>query len=134
MNKALGLDPDSGSGDWPDGMVAHSAGLNEDGHLVVIEVWDTPEHQARFMEERLGAALAEGGVTEPPSSVTWIELVAHQRAPRAEPRGRAHRRALGLGYPTPSDTSNTARATAATTSARWRLSARPCTTWVRSCP
>ncbi len=30
------------------------------------------------MEERLGEALAKGGVTEQPVSVTWIELVGHQ--------------------------------------------------------
>ena len=29
------------------------------------------------METRLGEALGKGGVTSPPSSVTWIELVAH---------------------------------------------------------
>ncbi len=78
VNKDLGIDPDSGEGNWPDGLVAHSAGLNDDGHLVVIEVWDTREHQAKFMEERLGEALAKGGVTGPPSSVTWIELVSHR--------------------------------------------------------
>jgi hypothetical protein len=66
-------------GNWPEGLLTHSAGLNEAGHLVVIEVWDTPEHQARFMEERLGEALAKGGITSPPSRVTWIELVAHNR-------------------------------------------------------
>ena len=77
VNAALGIDQETGEGDWPDGLVTHTAGLNEDGHLVVIEVWDTPEHQARFMEERLGAALAKGGITSPPSSVTWIELMAH---------------------------------------------------------
>lgn len=78
VNAALGLDPDTGAGDWPDGLLSHSAGLNEDGELVVMEVWDTPEHQARFMEGRLGAALVEGGVTAPPVSVTWMELEAHQ--------------------------------------------------------
>jgi len=77
VNAALGIDQETGEGDWPDGLVTHSAGLNEGGHLVVMEVWDTPEHQARFMEGRLGEALASGGVTEPPSSVTWIELIAH---------------------------------------------------------
>lgn len=77
VNAALGIDSRTGSGDWPDGLVTHTAGLNEDGHLVVMEVWDSPEHQARFMEERLGEALAKGGVTSPPSSVTWVELVAH---------------------------------------------------------
>jgi hypothetical protein len=77
VNKELGIDPESGEGNWPDGLVTHSAGLNEDGHLVVIEVWDTPEHQARFMEGRLGEALARGGIAAPPSSITWIELAAH---------------------------------------------------------
>ena len=75
VNAALGLDPATGEGDWPDGLVSHSAGLNEDGHLVVMEVWDTPEHQARFMKERLGEALGKGGISGPPSGVTWIELV-----------------------------------------------------------
>jgi hypothetical protein len=66
----------SGTGDWPDGLQVNAAGLNEDGHLVVTKIWDTPEHQARFMEGRLDAALVEGGIEGPPSSVTWIELVA----------------------------------------------------------
>jgi hypothetical protein len=78
VNAALGLDPQTGEGDWPAGMVSHSAGLNEDGHLVVMEVWDSQEHEARFMDDRLASALAQGGVTEPPVSVTWIELEAHQ--------------------------------------------------------
>jgi hypothetical protein len=77
VNALLGIDYVTGEGDWPDGLVTHTAGLNESGHLVVMEVWDTPEHQARFMEDRLGAALAEGGVTDPPSRVTWIEVEAH---------------------------------------------------------
>ena len=78
VNAELGIDQDTGEGDWPDGLVTHTAGLNENGHLVVMEVWDSPEHQARFMEERLGEALGKGGITGPPSSVTWIELVSHQ--------------------------------------------------------
>ena len=77
VNDALGIDMNTGTGDWPDGLVTHSAGLNENGHLVVMEVWDSPEHQARFMEGRLGEALVKGGVTEPPSSVTWVEMLAH---------------------------------------------------------
>jgi len=77
VSKELGIDMETGKGDWPDGLVTHSAGLDDDGHLVVIEVWDTPQHQATFMETRLGEALEKGGVTNPPSSITWIELVAH---------------------------------------------------------
>jgi len=41
-------------------------------------VWDSPAHQAKFMEDRLGPALVKGGITGPPSSITWIELVSHQ--------------------------------------------------------
>ncbi len=77
VNAALGIDPTTGEGNWPDGLISHSGGLNSEGHLVVMEVWDSPEHQARFMEGRLGEALGKGGVTEAPSSVTWIELIAH---------------------------------------------------------
>jgi hypothetical protein len=79
VNAALGIDPATGEGDWPDGLITHAAGLNEAGHLVVIEVWDSPQHQARFMEGRLGEALGQGGITEPPSSVTWIELIANHQ-------------------------------------------------------
>jgi len=79
VNAALGIDPSTGEGNWPDGMQLHAAGLNENGHLVVTEVWDTPEHQAKFMDSRLAAALVEGGIAGPPSSITWIELVSHHR-------------------------------------------------------
>ena len=79
VNAALGIDMQTGKGDWPDGLQLHAAGLNENGDLVVTEVWDTPEHQARFMEGRLGEALAKGGITTAPSRITWIELVSHHR-------------------------------------------------------
>ena len=39
-----------GTATGPTALVSHSAGLRDDGHLVVMEVWDSPEHQARFME------------------------------------------------------------------------------------
>jgi hypothetical protein len=78
VNAALDFDPKTGEGDMPEGLLSHSAGHRDDGRFIVMEVWDTPEHQARFMEGRLGAALEQGGITEPPASVTWIELVAHQ--------------------------------------------------------
>jgi hypothetical protein len=101
VNDELGIDMGTGWGDWPEGLLTHSAGLNEYGHLVVLEVWDTPEHQVRFMEERLGEALARGGITGPPSSVTWIELVSHhpvvvapaKRAVKKAPAKRAVKKA-----------------------------------------
>jgi hypothetical protein len=77
VSKELGIDLDTGTGDWPEGLITHSGGINDAGNLVVMEVWDTPEHQARFMETRLGAALQKGGIDEGPSSITWIELEAH---------------------------------------------------------
>ncbi|HZP29917.1 MAG TPA: hypothetical protein VFC99_13260 [Acidimicrobiia bacterium] len=77
VNAELGIDMASGKGAWPEGLLSHSAGLSASGNFVVMEVWDTPEHQARFMEDRLGEALAKGGVTDPPSNMTWIELEAH---------------------------------------------------------
>jgi len=76
VNEKLGLDPKSGKGDWPDGLRNHMAGRTDDGGLFVSEVWDSPEHQAAFMESRLGAALAEVGVPAP-VRVTWAEVVAH---------------------------------------------------------
>ena len=77
VSKELGIDLDTGTGDWPEGLITHSGGINDAGNLVVMEVWDTPEHQARFMDGRLTEAMARAGVTREPASVTWIELTAH---------------------------------------------------------
>jgi len=79
VNKELGIDPDAHEGPWPEGMVSHSAGLSSSGRFVVTEVWDTVQHQEKFMNDRLGEALVKGGVSAPPVSVTWIELIAHQQ-------------------------------------------------------
>jgi hypothetical protein len=78
VNEELGINVITGDGEWPGGLVAHSAGLDDAGNLVVIEVWESRDHQAKFMDERLGPSLASGGITDPPSNVTWIELVSHQ--------------------------------------------------------
>jgi hypothetical protein len=79
VNAELGIDMATGTGNWPAGLLVHAAGLNEQGQLVVTEVWDTQQHQAAFMHDRLGEALAKGGIAGPPSRVTWVELVAHHR-------------------------------------------------------
>jgi hypothetical protein len=52
--------------------------LAKPGGWVVFEVWESREAQSRFMNERLGRALQEGGVSEPPSRVEWLELAAYQ--------------------------------------------------------
>lgn len=76
VNDKLGIDMQSGTGDWPAGMQVHS-GARKDGGFVVYEVWASKADQERFMEERLGRALQEGGIEGPPSRMEWLDLAAH---------------------------------------------------------
>jgi hypothetical protein len=78
VNKHLGIDMQTGQGDWPAGLLAHAAGTAEDGTFIVSEVWSSRAGQDAFMRSRLGEALAAGGVTAPPR-VRWVPLLAwHQ--------------------------------------------------------
>lgn len=81
VNRALGIDTTRPTGNWPPGLLHHAAG-GKAGGWVVFEVWDSKESQHRFMSERLGRALGEGGVTAPPARVEWLELAA-STAPQA---------------------------------------------------
>jgi len=74
----LGIDMKTGKGDWPAGLRSHTAGLSEDGCFMVTEVWDSQEHQAKFMEQRLGPALEKAGVP-PPSRLVWIDVISHHQ-------------------------------------------------------
>jgi hypothetical protein len=76
VNGRLGIDPESGQGNWPAGMVFHAGGAKPGG-WVVFEVWESRQAQEQFMNERLGRALQEGGITAPPSRVEWLDLAAH---------------------------------------------------------
>ena len=76
VNAVLGLDPDAGSGDWPEGLLFHGSGAKPGG-WVVFELWESREAQERFMGSRLGAALAQGGVDGPPSRVEWLPDGSH---------------------------------------------------------
>lgn len=76
VNDLLGIDMKSGAGDWPQGLISHSAGA-KDGGWVVMEIWESRADQERFMEERLGRALEEGGVNSPPTRAEWLDLAAH---------------------------------------------------------
>lgn len=80
VNAQLGVNPYDGTGDWPPGLLHHSAGETESG-LMVVEVWESREAQAAFMEARLGRALQEGGITAPPARMTWASIVAMQNLP-----------------------------------------------------
>jgi len=74
VNHALGIDVTTGAGDWPAGLLFHSASIGSSG-LVVFEVWESQAAQGAFMSERLGRALGEGGITGAPSRVEWTQLV-----------------------------------------------------------
>lgn len=76
VNQNLDIDVTRSSGNWPPGLKFHAGGAKPGG-WVVFEVWESKEAQDRFMRERLGAALAKGGVTKPPSRVEWLTLAAH---------------------------------------------------------
>ncbi len=76
VNSKLGVDMRTGTGDWPAGLLMHAAGTAEDGAFVVTEVWSSRADQAAFMQNRLGAALAAGGITTPPR-VRWVPLLAY---------------------------------------------------------
>lgn len=82
VNKALGIDPDSGEGDWPDGLLTHSAGATDRG-WIVVEVWESRQRQDDFMKNRLGAALQQGGVDKPPVRAEWATSSAHHSPGRA---------------------------------------------------
>jgi len=44
--------------DWPDGLLAHGS-AELDGHLRVVDVWDSPGHFDRFVDERLQSAIGQ---------------------------------------------------------------------------
>jgi hypothetical protein len=75
VNGHLGIDPRSGSGDWPQRLTSH-VGAAKSGGLVVFEVWESKGDQERFMQERLGQALQKGGVSAP-SRVEWFDVVGY---------------------------------------------------------
>ena len=78
VNKHLGIDMQTGQGDWPAGLLSHAAGEADDGTFIVSEVWSSRDDHDAFMTSRLGEALAGGGVSAPPR-VRWVPLVAfHQ--------------------------------------------------------
>ncbi len=76
VNGELGLDMQTGKGDWPAGLLAHTAGTADDGAFIVTEVWASRADQAAFMQDRLGQALAAGGITAAPK-VRWVPLLAY---------------------------------------------------------
>jgi hypothetical protein len=75
VNELLGLDPATGSGDWPDGMLSHVGG-GGDGTVVVVEVWESRAEQESWMASKLGPALGQVGVPQP-KRMEWLDLLGH---------------------------------------------------------
>jgi len=75
VNATLGIDMAAGTGDFPDGLIRHTAGPTPTGGWIVTELWESEEHQGRFMAGRLGEALHKEGLPAP-SSVVWFAVVA----------------------------------------------------------
>lgn len=76
VNRKLGIDATRSTSDWPSGLLFHAGGAKPGG-WVVFEVWESKEAHERFMTGRLGRALAESGVSGPPSRAEWLDLAAH---------------------------------------------------------
>jgi hypothetical protein len=76
-NTLLGIDPSTGEGDWPRGLLSHTGCSAAGGGLTVFEVWDSQQAQEDFMATRLGPALAEAGVPQP-TRVEWLAVLGHQ--------------------------------------------------------
>jgi len=76
VNSNLGIDPETGQGDWPAGLLSHAGGPGAGGSWTVVEVWSSQADQAAFMQSRLGPALGAAGVTAVPE-VRWVPLVAY---------------------------------------------------------
>jgi len=75
VNEVLGLDPVSGSGEWPRGLLSH-VGAAGDGLIVVVEVWESRADQEAWMESSLGPALGQVGVPTP-RRMEWLTGVGH---------------------------------------------------------
>ena len=73
VNEVLGLDPATGSGDWPKGLISHAGG-GGDGTVVVVEVWESRDEQESWMTSRLGPALGQVGVPQP-KRMEWLNLL-----------------------------------------------------------
>jgi hypothetical protein len=46
-------------GDRPEGMIIHTAGFTKEGVFRIFDVWESEEHHARFMSERLRPIVEE---------------------------------------------------------------------------
>ena len=76
VNGILGLDAETGTGDWPDGILSHAAAVQGDA-FVVFEVWESQAQQEAFMSSRLGPALGQAGAPQP-TRVEWFSVIGQK--------------------------------------------------------
>lgn len=76
VNAILKLDPATGDGAWPIGLLSHTGAVGPDGDFILFEVWDSQDSQAAWMASRFGPALIAAGVPEP-HRVEWLSVVGH---------------------------------------------------------
>jgi predicted small metal-binding protein len=110
VNTIVGIDPATGEGDWPAGLLSHTGAAGDGGDLVVFEVWDSQESQGAFhgLAPRTSArpgrvaraslgrvAVPLGGLPHPLSGpqmdhITAIQegLLPYQRRRKMSPMGR----------------------------------------------
>jgi hypothetical protein len=79
VNQTLGLDPATGSGDWPKGLISHAGGGADGSVVVVVEVWASRADQESWMSSRLGPALGQVGVPQP-KRMEWFSLLGQYHA------------------------------------------------------
>ena len=77
VNGILGVDASTGKGDWPAGIVSHTAAVQGDS-FVVFEVWESKAQQEEFMNSRLGPALGQAGAPEP-KRVEWFSVIGQKQ-------------------------------------------------------
>jgi hypothetical protein len=77
VNGTLGVNPHTGEGNWPDGLISHTAGAGADGSFFVLEEWESQAKQGDFMASRLGPALGQAGVGEP-KRVEWLKRMGNR--------------------------------------------------------
>jgi hypothetical protein len=61
VSAQLGIDVDTGKGDWPAEQITHLTALGEGGRAFVVESWTSREAQAEFMQNRLGRRWPKAG-------------------------------------------------------------------------
>jgi hypothetical protein len=76
VNAELGVNMETGEGDWPVGLIRHTAGITDAG-LIVVEIWESREAQGAELP-RLGAAIQKLGLQGVPMRSKWAsKLLAH---------------------------------------------------------